>query len=86
MKVDPEIQPYTPVQGISGTLKSIGSDTMNNLMTLWAEGYRKLYPDVQVEIEGKGSGTAPPALDGCCLLVFTSACTRFVCFSVVHYR
>ena len=51
MKVDPEIQPYTPVQGISGTLKSIGSDTMNNLMTLWAEGYRKLYPDVQVEIE-----------------------------------
>lgn len=35
---------------------------MNNLMTLWAEGFRKFYPNVQVEIEGKGSSTAPAAL------------------------
>jgi phosphate transport system substrate-binding protein len=35
---------------------------MNNLMALWAEGFRKHYPNVQVEIEGKGSSTAPPAL------------------------
>src|SRR5260370_24691308 len=43
-------------------MKSIGSDTMNNLMTLWAEGFRKFYPNVQIEVEGKGSTTAPPAL------------------------
>jgi len=60
--VDPSIAPYAPVQGVSGTLKSMGSDTMNNLMTLWAEGFKKLYPNVQIEIEGKGSSTAPPAL------------------------
>jgi len=60
--VDPSIASYTAVQGVSGTLKSTGSDTMNNLMTLWAEGFKKFYPNVQIEIEGKGSSTAPPAL------------------------
>lgn len=54
--------PYSPVQGIGGTLKSVGSDTMNNLMSLWAEGFRKYYPDVRIEMEGKGSSTAPPRL------------------------
>ncbi len=62
MSVDPSIESYTPVQGVSGTLKSMGSDTMNNLMTLWAEGFKKFYPNVKIEIEGKGSSTAPPAL------------------------
>ncbi|HYB99517.1 MAG TPA: phosphate ABC transporter substrate-binding protein [Candidatus Limnocylindrales bacterium] len=62
VSVDPAIPEYTPVQGVSGTLKSVGSDTMNNEMTLWAEGFKKFYPNVQIEIEGKGSSTAPPAL------------------------
>ena len=53
---------YKPVSGVSGSLKSIGSDTLNNLMTLWSEGFRAQYPNVQIEIEGKGSSTAPPAL------------------------
>lgn len=47
---------------VSGTIKSVGSDTMNNLMALWGEGFKKMYPNVQIEIEGKGSSTAPPAL------------------------
>jgi phosphate transport system substrate-binding protein len=47
---------------VSGNLKSIGSDTMNNEMTLWAEGFLAIYPNVQIEIEGKGSTTAPAAL------------------------
>jgi phosphate transport system substrate-binding protein len=47
---------------MSGTIKSVGSDTMNNLMTLWGEGFKKEYPSVTIEIEGKGSGTAGPAL------------------------
>lgn len=60
--VDPGIPAYTPVNAVSGTIKSVGSDSMNNEMTLWAEGFKTFYPNVQVEIEGKGSSTAPPAL------------------------
>ena len=50
------------VKGVSGNLNSIGSDTLNNLMTLWAEAFQKQYPNVKIQIEGKGSSTAPPAL------------------------
>ncbi|MDK2745348.1 MAG: phosphate ABC transporter substrate-binding protein [Nitrospira sp. BO4] len=53
---------YVKVSGVSGNVNSIGSDTLNNLMTLWAEGFRKQYPNVKIQIEGKGSSTAPPAL------------------------
>lgn len=60
--IDPALGDYKPVSGVSGTLKSIGSDSLNNLMTLWAEGYSAMYPNVKIEIEGKGSSTAPVAL------------------------
>lgn len=60
--VDPKIPAYTKVSGVAGNLDSIGSDTLNNLMTYWAEGFRKEYPNVRIQIEGKGSSTAPPAL------------------------
>ena len=60
--LDPRYQNYKPVSGVSGTIKSMGSDSLNNLMTLWAEDFRKIYPAVKIEIEGKGSSTAPPAL------------------------
>ncbi|HEU4365216.1 MAG TPA: PstS family phosphate ABC transporter substrate-binding protein [Candidatus Krumholzibacteria bacterium] len=62
LTVDPKLPPYKLTSGISGSVKSVGSDTMNNLMALWAGDFRKNYPNVQVEIEGKGSSTAPPAL------------------------
>lgn len=62
IQVDPELKPYEPISGVSGNLNSIGSDTLNNLMTLWAEGFRALYPNVNIQIEGKGSSTATPAL------------------------
>lgn len=60
--IDPKLSSYAPQQGISGSVKSVGSDTMNNLMTLWGEGFKKYYPNVKLEVEGKGSSTAPPAL------------------------
>jgi len=60
--IDPALPAYKSVSGVSGNLNSIGSDTLNNLMTLWAEGFKKSYPNVNVQIEGKGSSTAPPAL------------------------
>jgi phosphate transport system substrate-binding protein len=62
VEVDPAISTYKQVSGVTGNLNSIGSDTLNNLMTLWAEGFKALYPNVNIQIEGKGSATAPPAL------------------------
>jgi phosphate transport system substrate-binding protein len=62
LKVDAALTPYQKASGVSGSLSSVGSDTMNNLMTLWAETFRKFYPSVRVQVEGKGSSTAPPAL------------------------
>ncbi len=62
VEVDPAIPAYQKSGGVAGNLNSIGSDTLNNLMTFWAEGFRKEYPNVRIQIEGKGSSTAPPAL------------------------
>lgn len=62
LQVDPAIPAYSKTSGVSGNINSIGSDTMNNLMTLWCEGFTKDYPNVKCQIEGKGSSTAPPAL------------------------
>jgi phosphate transport system substrate-binding protein len=62
VQLDPKLPDYAPAPGVTGSIKSVGSDTMNNLMTLWGEGFRAFYPSVLIEIEGKGSTTAPPAL------------------------
>ncbi|MFN0207796.1 MAG: PstS family phosphate ABC transporter substrate-binding protein [Planctomycetota bacterium] len=62
VKVDSVISKYQKTQGIAGNLNSIGSDTLNNLMTFWTEGFKKEYPNVRIQVEGKGSNTAPPAL------------------------
>ena len=62
VKVDPKLDMYSRTGGVSGNLNSIGSDTLLNLMTFWSESFRKVYPNVNVQIEGKGSSTAPPAL------------------------
>jgi phosphate transport system substrate-binding protein len=60
--VDPGLMSYKSVSGVSGNISSMGSDTLNNLMTLWAESFNKFYPNAKIQIEGKGSSTAPPAL------------------------
>jgi phosphate transport system substrate-binding protein len=62
VSVDADLSAYERTGGVAGNLNSIGSDTLNNLMTLWAEGFRAIYPNVNIQIEGKGSSTAPPAL------------------------
>jgi phosphate transport system substrate-binding protein len=62
VQLDPGLQPYKTVSGVSGNLSSVGSDTLNNLMTHWAETFSRFYPNAKVQIEGKGSSTAPPAL------------------------
>ena len=60
--VDPNLPAYQTVSGISGNLSSEGSDTLNNLMALWAEEFQDFYPNVNIQIQGAGTSTAPPAL------------------------
>jgi phosphate transport system substrate-binding protein len=60
--VDAGIPEYHKASGISGNLSSVGSDTLANLMTLWAEEFNREYPNVNIQIQAAGSSTAPPAL------------------------
>lgn len=60
--VDPSIPAYSQVSGVSGNLSSVGSDTLANLMTLWAEEFKRFYPNVNIQVQAAGSSTAPPAL------------------------
>ncbi len=62
VKVDPALPDYRQVPGIAGNLSSVGSDTLANLMTLWAEEFKRVYPSVNIQIQAAGSSTAPPAL------------------------
>jgi phosphate transport system substrate-binding protein len=61
-KVDANLHEYQRTSGVSGNLSSVGSDTLANLMTLWAEEYKRVYPNVNIQIQAAGSSTAPPAL------------------------
>lgn len=61
-KVDPALPDYQKTTGVSGNLSSVGSDTLANLMTMWAEGFKRFYPNVNIQIQAAGSSTAPPAL------------------------
>ncbi|WP_309387105.1 PstS family phosphate ABC transporter substrate-binding protein [Cerasicoccus frondis] len=60
--LDPDLPSYQKVSGVSGNLNSVGSDTLANMMTLWTEQFNTLYPNVNTQVESKGSSTAPPAL------------------------
>jgi len=62
VSVDKGVPEYKSVSGISGNLSSVGSDTLANLMTLWAETFKRSYPNVNIQIQAAGSSTAPPAL------------------------
>ena len=60
--IDENLAVYEKTSGVSGNISSIGSDTLANLMTLWAEEFKRIYPNVNVQIQAAGSSTAPPAL------------------------
>lgn len=61
-QLDPALQEYAKASGVSGNLSSVGSDTLANVMTLWAEEFKRIYPNVNIQIQAAGSSTAPPAL------------------------
>jgi phosphate transport system substrate-binding protein len=60
--VDKDLPVYKKVSGVSGNVSSVGSDTLANMMTFWAEEFKRTYPNVNVQIQAAGSSTAPPAL------------------------
>ena len=60
--VDAGVPDYQKASGIAGNLSSVGSDTLANLMTMWAEEFNRNYPNVNIQIQAAGSSTAPPAL------------------------
>ncbi|MGC8829526.1 MAG: phosphate ABC transporter substrate-binding protein [Verrucomicrobiia bacterium] len=49
-------------QGGKVTIQNKGSDTMVNLAQAWAEAYKKVAPNVEVEVSGGGSGVGIAAL------------------------
>lgn len=53
---------YTRVAGLSGKAIAVGSDTMANMMSYWAEEFEFLYPHINIEVDATGSSAAPPAL------------------------
>lgn len=61
-QVDETIPAYAKTSGVAGNLSSVGSDTLANLMTLWAEAFKRNYPNINIQIQAAGSSTAPPAL------------------------
>lgn len=55
-------QHYHKVASLSGSLTTVGSDTLAGITTLWVEAFKHLYPSVNGEVQASGSSTAPPAL------------------------
>jgi len=62
VSVDKDLPEYKKASGVSGNVSSVGSDTLANMMTLWAEEFKREYPNVNIQIQAAGSSTAPPAL------------------------
>jgi phosphate transport system substrate-binding protein len=62
LALDETLPEYSKVSGISGNVSSVGSDTLANMMTFWAEDFKRTYPNVNIQIQAAGSSTAPPAL------------------------
>jgi phosphate transport system substrate-binding protein len=53
---------YVPEHPVAGELKSVGSDSMEPLMALWGEDFKRVHPRVSTLFLCKGSATAPKAL------------------------
>ncbi|WP_265686124.1 PstS family phosphate ABC transporter substrate-binding protein [Vibrio paucivorans] len=57
-----QLVPYQKTSGVSGSILSVGSDTLAGMTTLWVEEFKALYPSVNGQVQASGSSTAPPAL------------------------
>ncbi len=57
-----DLMDYSKASGVSGSLISVGSDTLAGMMSLWVEEFQALYPNIDAQVQASGSATAPPAL------------------------
>ena len=48
---------YIPDQPVTGSLRLIGSGTMEQMAALWSHGFRKIHRQSKIEIECRGSET-----------------------------
>ncbi|MGQ8364899.1 PstS family phosphate ABC transporter substrate-binding protein [Glaciecola sp. 1036] len=53
---------YKNTPGVFGSVTSIGSDTLANLMAIWADQFQQYYPHVKFQMQATGSATASQAL------------------------
>jgi len=60
--LDKGLPTYKANQSVAGNVRTVGSDTMGNVVGLWAEGFKRAHPGARIQIEAKGSSTGPPAL------------------------
>lgn len=56
------LHPYQAKNGLQGTVRIKGSDSMDPLLRLWIQEFQQQQPAVQFTVASHGSATAPPAL------------------------
>jgi len=57
-----ELPPYEPVAGLSGKITSIGASTTTNLVARVAAEFRRMYPDVTLQVTASPISIGPSAL------------------------
>ena len=62
VKLDPNLVPYKPAAGVSGSVTVMGSDTIDPIVRAWFSGFRKVHPDVVLKSSAAGSADGHLAL------------------------
>ncbi len=60
--LDPNLPHYELIQGLTGTLHSVGSNRLDAMTFTWIRLFRKSYPGLTITMEARGNFTAAPAL------------------------
>jgi phosphate transport system substrate-binding protein len=60
--LDAGLPTYSRASSLAGTVNSVGSSTLSNLLFRWSTDFKQLYPNVEINIVGGGSDSAPAAL------------------------
>lgn len=56
--VDPTLPTYERVERLQGQLTLTGSSTMSHVAATWGDSFRRMYPDVQINIKVEGAVNA----------------------------
>ena len=53
--VDGGLPPYRPTEEVAGKLTLNGSNTLAQIATIWADGFRQFHPEAELDINVKGA-------------------------------